>query len=370
MVTWSHSKLNCILSNPMEYYLNYIQGIKPVKKAAALSIGSAVHWGIEHNTEVLDEYTEDDFRQRDNYTEEQVLAESMIHGYLTRKNEIFDQILTDLDGSKLTLEEEIHELKIETTIASKVSKEPNKFLGIIDLLLLTNKGFIIVDYKTSSKIPNWDDYIEQLYRYIYLVKQEFPEIPIVKIGIINLRKSMIRQKKNENDLEFLNRLKLEYDINEDLIEYHEFLPQDIDENLMSDYIDNLSKMIDFGEMIHNSQLWYINYTNANGMYKSQYLDIFYQTPGAEALYKISDTIWDEDENKFNDVRDCIGLDMSVIKNKNVLNHYETYKIEKENCKSMNDIRFNNYLKNKYIVDNNLLNKYKETYLKEVSLNEG
>ena len=100
------------------------------------------------------------------------------------------------------------------------------------------------------------------------------------------------------------------------------------------------------------------------------MSIFYQTPGAESLYKISDTIWDEEENKFNDVRDCIGLDMKVIKDKNVLNKYATYKKERENCKSMNDIRFNNYLKNNYLVDDDLLNKYKETYLKEVSLNEG
>ena len=52
----SHSKLSCILSCPATYYLNYVQGISKKTEKSALSIGSAVHWGIEHDTEDLSEY--------------------------------------------------------------------------------------------------------------------------------------------------------------------------------------------------------------------------------------------------------------------------------------------------------------------------
>ena len=41
------------------------------------------------------------------------------------------------------------------------------------------------------------------------------DIPVVKIAIINLRKTSIRQKKTENESQFLNRMKFEYDLNDD-----------------------------------------------------------------------------------------------------------------------------------------------------------
>jgi hypothetical protein len=40
----------------MTYYLKYKVGINLKVKKPALAIGSAVHWGIEHNTDDLTEY--------------------------------------------------------------------------------------------------------------------------------------------------------------------------------------------------------------------------------------------------------------------------------------------------------------------------
>ena len=86
----SHSKLSTILSCPMTYYLSYIEGIQPIEEKAALAIGSAVHWGIEHNTEDLTEYYHSEESQ---YTREQLLSEAMVHGYFKHKEEIFNQKL-------------------------------------------------------------------------------------------------------------------------------------------------------------------------------------------------------------------------------------------------------------------------------------
>lgn len=371
----SHSKMNTILCCPMTYYLTYEQGIQAKVEKPALAIGSAVHWGIEHDTNDLSEYYGQSFKNLNNYTRDQLLAEAMVYAYQKHKIEIFEKMLTDPQtGEKLSLVEETHELYLNATLPSRFSDEGNKFVGIVDLLLLTNKGFIIVDYKTSTYEPDWDNYLEQLYRYIFEVRENFPDIPIVKVAIINIRKTGIRQKKSETEFEFLQRMRFEYDINdENLVNYHEFLPVDIDKQLLDNYINNLAKQADTATMIVNNKMWYINYGAAKGQYgKSEFYDIFYKTPGCECLYSIADDIWDEDNQTFIDRRDCIELDMKVIDYSNVLNKYNIFETEllATSCSSKEE--FFTELAENYIVDTNLLETYWRTYIKkkEVKKNAG
>ena len=356
----SHSKLSLILDCPMSYYLNYREGIKLKDEKNAFAIGSAVHWGIEHNTEDLTEY----FKEKSNkifsdYGRDELLAESMVHGYLKYKDEIFDELLKDLEepDKKLELLEEIHELEITAPLKSYSNPDnPHEFLGIIDLLLLTNKGFIIVDYKTSSQTPDFDKYLEQIYRYIFLLKSEFPDTPVYKIGIVNIKKSQIRQKKDENEESFLLRLKREYNINEDLINSHIFLQSDLNPQLIEDYIDNLSKEADMAALIDTNNLFYINYQYAKGILygKSDYYNIIYNTPDAYLLYKIKDFAINEDDEIVQE-RDCRPIDMLVIKHKNVLNHFEKFLSLYENYKA--DGYFVEFLRDNYIVDDYLLDQY-------------
>lgn len=366
----SHSKLSTILSCPMTYYLGYVQGIKKKVEKTALAIGSAVHWGIEHDTEDLTEYFNDNgsFRQENNLSKEQLLAEAMVHGYRKHKDELFMNLLSDpVTGEQLELVDELHETYLTGKLKSFREKElTHDFVGIIDLLLLTNKGFILVDYKTSTYIPDWDNYLDQLYRYIFELKSNFPDTPIVKIAIINIRKAGIRQKKNETEFEFLQRLKFEYDINdENYVNYHEFLPSALNQDHINNYIDNLAKMADTAHMIDKNKMWYINYGAADGQYgKSEYWDIFYHTPGAEALYNISDYIWSEDEQQFVKTRDCVEIDMKVIEHDNVLNKYSIFKQELLDTSSQSKEEFFRELAENYFVDRNLLDIYWQTYIKE------
>lgn len=369
----SHSKLSCILNCPMTYYLNYVQGIQTKVEKPALAVGSAVHWGIEHNTEDLTEYFKANgtFKQGDNFTRDQLLAEAMVHGYFKHKDEIYEKMLTDpATGEKVELLEEMHEIFLDGTLPSKFG-EDHKFVGIIDLLLLTDKGFILVDYKTSSYVPDWNNYLDQLYRYIFELKCNFPDTPILKIAIINIRKTGIRQKKNETEFEFLQRMKFEYDMNdEEYVNYHEFLPDDLNEDYVKLYIDNLAKMADMAALIEQSQNWYINYGAAKGQYgKSDYYDIFYHTPGAEVLYTISDYIYDEDENKFIERRDCIQLDMQVVDSSNVLNKFKIFEEELLKTECISKDEFFAELAEKYIVDKNLLETYWVTFFKKKEVEE-
>lgn len=373
----SHSKLSCILECPMTYFLKYKEGIEPKYKKSALAIGSAVHWGLEHETEDLSEYYKEQgsFKQRDNYDRDELLAESMVHGYLRHKDEIFQQILTDNEtGEKLELLEETHEVFLSGYLPSKLENEPHEFIGIIDLLLLTNKGFILLDYKTSSQIPDWDKYLDQIYRYIFLLRENFPETPIIKIGIINIRKAGIRQKRDENELMFLNRLKLEYELNDDAyINYHEYIPSDLDEKKIKDYILNMNKMADFADVIDTTGAYYINYNAANGIYgKSDYYDIFYKTPDAYLLYTIKDTIFDEDNDLLLELRDCVPIDMEVIENDKVLNKYEQFKANAfalfTVSENFDKNKLFDYLKKNYTCDDDLLLKYWKTLQYEIKVN--
>lgn len=375
MINLSHSKLNTIMTCPMSYYLNYEQGISLKQTKSAFALGSAVHWGIEHNTEDLTEYWDKDFRTKDNYTKEQLLAEAMVHGYLKQKDNLFNEILTDPEtGEKLEILDEIHELALEEVLPSKRYDGGYNFVGIIDLLLLTNKGFIIIDYKTSSTVPEWDKYLDQIYRYEYLLSKKFPEEPIVGVGIINLRKAAIRQKNNENEVDFLNRLKFEYELNEaNYISSHMFRSRDIDMNLLNKYIENLRLEADTAQTIVDNKMYFINYSNAINMYgKSDYYDIFYHTPEAYKLYKIRDLIWDNSLEEFRNDRDCNELDMQTIDfTKKILNHYKDFLeltnefLEKENIKVFNREELLAYITaSGYDVDNDLYNLYVTTYFKQ------
>lgn len=365
----SHTKLNTVLNSPMEYYLNYVLGIKPKVEKKAFVIGSGVHWGIEHSTEDLTEYWKDhhNAKQFGTYSDDQCLAESMVHGYLTHKQELFDKILTHRDGTKMELVSEDHELWVEADLPSLTHpNEPHRFVGQIDLLLLTNRGFVLIDYKTSSMLPEWNKYLDQIYRYIFLLRNNFPEVPIVKIGILNLRKSACKIKRGECEFAFRNRVKQMYELNDpELISYHEYDPLDLDEQLVNDYINNLTNMADIADVIDKNKAWYINYDSANYPYKSDYWDIYYHTPDAYALYNIRDKIYVPDDDELVDIRDCLPFDMKAIERVNIMNKYDKFKDEATEYfnKSSNPSKNELYkqLNGKYLCDNSLLDKYFNTY---------
>ena len=363
----SHSKLSLLLSNPMEYFLSYRMGITPKVEKTALSIGSAVHWGIEHNTDDLTDY----FGDRNNFPSNQLMAEAMVHGYLCHKDKIFDELLTKKDGTKLELLQETHELFIDGKLKSLVKEESHTFVGIIDLLLLTNEGFIVVDYKTSSTVPNWDDYLEQLYRYIFLLQSEFPELPVIKIAIINLRKTRQKQLKNESNTSFLNRLKTDYEVNDNsLINWHIFNPDDLDKKFIELYINNLSKMADTAELIDTNNMWFINYSSTNSYGGSVYKNMIYHVPDCYVLYNIKDEIYDENDDEIKTIRDCKPLDMLVIDRNDVLNKYEQFEANAISLFSVNNNVDKNklfeHLKKNFVCDDSLLEMYWKTLLYKMS----
>ncbi len=371
-IVWSHSRLDKIVNNPKEYYLSYKQGISLKEEKTSLYVGSAVHDGLERNSSDLSEYFEarQSFKDKGKITNEQVMAESMVQAFLNRKQDFINEIAYDEEtGVVAEFLQEEHELTLTCEVKSDKFEKPHKFLGIIDLLFLTDQGWILCDYKTSSTKPDWDVYKSQLFDYILLLRKNFPDVPLYKIAIINLQKTGIKQKQNENLESFRKRMQSEYECNTDLINWHIYPSKEFSEEEIQDYIDNLTGMIDLAQTIEDEHLFYLNHSAAVGRYgKSQFWDIFYHTPDCHFLYKIRDTIFDDTTDSIMDVRDCVPIDMlTVEKGEKVLNKFSQFKKEADsiftdNSKKNKKTLFDS-LEDNYIVDEGLLEKYWLTYEK-------
>ena len=369
-IVWSHSRLNTLMNNPLEYFLIYNLKIKPKIQKPAFLIGSGVHELLEKNETDATEYfiKNGPVTMHDGNSIEQCLVENIAKLYFKEKDNIYNELLRDLEtGEILDILLEEHELKITANIKSKKFEFNHNFLGIIDLLILTEKGWILVDYKTSSRSVDWNSYKSQLFKYLLLLKSEFPDIPIYKIAIINLKKTQIKLRKNENELSFKKRIEAEYADNE-LIDYHIYNYNEFDDEKYNQFVDSLIGLLDTAEMIVENNLYFLNYSNIVGEYgESEYASIFYGIDGAELLYNIGDYIYDKNTNKIVTTRDCRKIDLKAVNNNFVMNNYYKFKSEFNSREHLSKEELFDYLKTKYITDDYLLEVYYDTYnyLKEI-----
>lgn len=362
-ITFSHSKINLLLEDPYSYFLNYLYKVKPIKKSNALQIGEAVHYGIEHSNADLSDFfkANGSLEQQNGYSHEQILSESLVSVFLDYKDNIINDILGD---AKII--ETFNEFKIEV----QASQSIHQFLGIIDLLIKTDKGWIIVDYKTTSKSPNYDDYLEQLYRYCYLIQRHFNE-PVYKIAIIALRKASIKQRMNENGEQFKHRLMLEYkEKAQDYLTYKVFDSATdtaiFNPDVLNEYYDNLEHLISYCGDLTLTERFPLNYSKAIGVYgQSQYYDfIYWNEDNIKSNYYIKDIAYDELSETIKEERTITDFDLKMIKlrQNNSLNlaiiQYEQF---------LNAINFDiqNYneevLLANYLTSPELLRLYKKTF---------
>lgn len=363
---FSHTKLTSCINNPMDYNLNYKIGMHIKEKPKYFSVGSAMHWGFENSTEDLTPWFQENgtMEQQVNYSPEQEQAEAMCHGYFHSLDKIMDEVLKDYDtGERLQVIETFHELELTSKVQSLNDPELEyEFMGIIDLLILTNKGFIIEDYKSSSEVPDFEKYLDQIYRYKYLLNYVFPDTPVYKIGIINIVKSKIRKLQNENDAQFHLRWKRQYeDYPNRLINVHQFESSKLDQKAFDEYILNFRREMDLAYAIDANNLYYINYDNAKAPYKSEYYDIYFKESNAYLDYSIRDTILDPDNGILATRRDCVPSDMEIISKTNVLYNYKQYEKERIDNINLDEEMFRILMLSKYVISEELLDLYQATF---------
>lgn len=182
----SHSKIETFHQCKYKYKLKYIDGLKTIfapEANNALLIGTALHTGIEKNSDIaINEYYSKFAIITDSHIEEVIKLEEVI-----RK------------CKEMLPPKGLHEVKIEY----------DNFIGFIDYLVPTEveNEFDLYDFKYSNNIKNYMD-SGQLHEYKYYYELSSGN-KIRNIYFLFAPKVAIRMKKTENTFQFRKRLKNE-----------------------------------------------------------------------------------------------------------------------------------------------------------------
>lgn len=175
---WSYSRVNLWKQCPHKFKLRYIDGIEEEEELthnAPLILGSAMDKAIDEGVEAGIEYYYNKFPKVTN----DHVAEAMKIEYWTPK---------------------VHAL-LSPGGRFQVEIESDDFKGYADYV---NSG-VLLDFKYSSNTQN---YINSPQLSLY--KSELDE-PINKMAYICIPKTFIRQKKDEDVMQFRNRLRQQLD---------------------------------------------------------------------------------------------------------------------------------------------------------------
>lgn len=177
----SHSAAECFEKCKYKYKLRYVDKLRVIDDRTAdnaLNIGTALHTGIEKDTETaIAEY----YAAYPIVTDQHVTEAMRLETAIAKAREV--------------VPEGEHEVLIET----------EHFKGYIDLLVpVGDNVYDIWDFKYSNNIDRYMD-SRQLHLYKYYFEKTHPNAKINKLYFLFVPKNMSRQKKTETLLEFRKR---------------------------------------------------------------------------------------------------------------------------------------------------------------------
>lgn len=179
----SYSRVDTFKQCPYKYKLRYVdrtQTIFNCDPGNALALGTALHAGIEKDTDTAIEGY---------FNQYPIINDLHIHEATKLRNLIPKAVEMLPDHGE-------HEVKIET----------EDFIGYIDLLVETESNhYDIYDFKYSNSIDRYRE-STQLHLYKYYFERTHPGAQIDKLYYVIVPKTQIRQRKNETLFEFRNRL--------------------------------------------------------------------------------------------------------------------------------------------------------------------
>lgn len=201
---WTHSRIKARMNCPRLEHLRYEEELTPIRRKQALSIGSAVHKGIETWSiqEALAEFDDVIPADQDEYNELEIAkatVQGMLTGYMQRYEPFTDHR---------------PEMEFSLPLILASGRESKKYIlaGKIDDIEITDEGDWIVEYKTAGQLTG--AYFERLYvdeqitMYCYAAKRLGFNPIGVKYRVI--RKPTIRPRKGENMTQYTDRLIAEY----------------------------------------------------------------------------------------------------------------------------------------------------------------
>lgn len=214
---WTNSRLKMYQSCPMKEKLRYRDGLVPITKSEALSLGSAVHKGIETwSVEEAVRYFIDECPIPK--TQEEADKQNITLGTIR-------SMLTGYFATFAPFEEHKPETEFSFVLTKPRSKRKVIIAGKIDDIVQLEDGQWLVEYKTASSIDK--GYIDRLYvdTQISLYMLAAQKLGYKPKGIIYrvLKKPQIRQKKDETVEAYLFRMAADYMARPDFYFYEERL---------------------------------------------------------------------------------------------------------------------------------------------------
>lgn len=184
---WSHSRVECFEKCPFKYKLHYLDEIETIPQTEydnALILGTALHTGIEKDTETaINQYFMSYPIIDDNHINESIKLDHLI------------------ERAKEVLPSGEYEVEINDTLFTG-------FHGYIDLLAPvddTENLYDIYDFKYSNNIDRYMN-SRQLHLYKYFFELCNPGKKIRNLFFCFIPKPNIKQKKTETLYEFRDRL--------------------------------------------------------------------------------------------------------------------------------------------------------------------
>lgn len=186
MTQYSYSRVSLFEDCPYHFKLRYIDKLTELPNydaANALTIGKALHTGIEHDVQTALDYYYNSFPVlTDRMVEEAIKLEILIP-------KVQDFLAEMFDGWQL-----IHEYEID---------KPN-YKGFVDLIAVANDGqCMVIDFKYSNHIKN---YLDSGQLHIYKDYLEQDGFKVKKLAYLFVPKTSIKQKKDEDLFYFRKRL--------------------------------------------------------------------------------------------------------------------------------------------------------------------
>lgn len=203
----THSRIKARKNCPMAEHLRYDLRLAAKHKRSALSIGSAVHLGletgdIEQAVDFFKEVLPDDQGEADTLEINRATVRAMLTGYFNR----FDQWPTG------TLKEWKFDLPIVNPSTGAKSKT-FRLQGKVDAIVEIDGLHWVVEYKTASQINQGYferlELDEQITTYLYAAQKTFGE-SVAGVLYRVLKKPSIKQTKKESLEQFCRRLEQDY----------------------------------------------------------------------------------------------------------------------------------------------------------------
>ena len=274
---WTHSRIKCRMNCPRLEHLRYEEELTPIRRREALTIGSAVHKGIETWSvqEALAEFNDIIPADQDEYNELEIAkatVEGMLTGYMRR--------FTPFENHRPEME-----FSLPMILAS--GKESKKYIlaGKIDDIEITPEGDWIVEYKTAGQLTG--SYFERLYvdeqitMYVYAAVRLGYDPIGVKYRVI--RKPTIKPRKGENMTQYTERLIAEYRDRPDFYFFEQKLYRTKDD--LAAFEKSLrDRILDFDRAKKLGKNW-MNTGHCSVYSGCPYLPLCTKQNGAEAMYE-------------------------------------------------------------------------------------